>query len=47
MTIHLDDAVWGRLVGPVLVGAYRVETAEFACREVPAPLFQGPAFPRR
>ena len=47
MTLQVDDAGWGSLIGPVLIGVYRVETAEFAYREIPVECFQGSAFARQ
>ena len=47
MTIQLDDAGWGCLIGGVIVGAYRLETQEFACEEIPARFFQPPLFGQR
>lgn len=44
MTIQIDDAGWGCLLGGVLIAAYRVETGEFACAEIPVEQFQGRAF---
>lgn len=47
MTIQLDDAGWGCLLGGVIIGAYRLETQEFACQEIPARFFQPPLFGQR
>ena len=44
MTVQIDDAGWGCLIGGVLIGAYRVETQEFVCGEIPVQLFQDGAF---
>jgi len=44
MTIQIDDAGWGCLIGPVLIGAYRIETQEFAYGEIPVRFFQPPLF---
>ncbi len=45
--IQIDDAGWGSLVSGVLIGAYRTETGEFACDEIPVAFFQGEAFARK
>jgi hypothetical protein len=47
MTVQIDDAGWGCLLGGVIIGAYRVETAEYAWGEVPVETFQGAAFARK
>lgn len=47
MTIQVDDAGWGSLIGGVLIGAYRIETKEYVVAEVPVSFFQGDAFSRR
>lgn len=47
MTIQIDDAGWGCLLGGVLVGAYRTETQAFAWGEIPVAHFQGRAFADR
>lgn len=47
MTIHVDDAGWGCLLGGVLIGAYRLETEEYVWQEVPVEFFQGAAFARK
>jgi hypothetical protein len=47
VTIQMDDAGWGCLLLGVLIGAYRVETREFAFGEVPVQLFQDGAFGRK
>ena len=44
MTIQIDDAGWGSLVGPTFIGAYRPETDEFAYGTVDLRFFQDPAF---
>lgn len=46
MTIQIDDAGWGSLMGGVLIGACREELprTQHAFREVPAGAFQGSAF---
>ena len=44
MTIQIDDAGWGSLVGPTFVGAYRPETDEFAYGAVDLRFFRGRAF---
>jgi len=40
MTIQIDDAGWGCLLLGVLIGAYRVETGEFAFGEIAVEHFQ-------
>jgi len=49
MTIQIDDAGWGSLVGGVLIGACREESpkTQHAFREVPVAYFQGPAFAQK
>jgi len=47
MTIQIDDAGWGCLIGGVLIGAYRVENGEFLYGEIPVEKFQGEAFTRK
>ena len=47
MTVQIDDAGWGCLLGGVIIGAYRLETQEFACQEIPARFFQPPLFGQR
>lgn len=47
MTIQIDDAGWGSLVGPTFIGAYRPETDEFACGTVDLRFFRGQAFKRK
>lgn len=47
MTIQIDDAGWGSLVGPTFIGAYRLETGEFAYGTVDIRFFQGRAFARK
>lgn len=45
--IQIDDAGWGSLLGSTIIGAYRVETAEFMWEELPIAAFQGTAFARK
>ena len=47
MTIQIDDALWGSLVGPTFIGAYRPETDEFAYGAVDVRFFQGRPFARK
>jgi hypothetical protein len=47
MTIQMDDAGWGCLLLGVLIGAYRVETGEFAFGEIAVEHFQNGAFARK
>ena len=47
MTIQVDDALSGSLVGPTFIGAYRPETDEFAYGAVDVRFFQGRAFERK
>jgi len=47
VTIQIDDAGWGCLLRGVLIGAYREETREFICEEIPVAFFQNAAFDRR
>ncbi len=47
MTVQIDDAGWGSLVGSTVIGAYRTETGEFACVELPMACFRGAAFRRK
>lgn len=47
MTIQIDDAGWGCLLLGVLIGAYRVETGEFAFGEISVEHFQNGAFARQ
>lgn len=47
MTIQIDDALWGSLVGPTFIGAYRPETDEFAYGTVDLHFFQGGPFARK
>lgn len=47
MTIQIDDAGWGCLLGGVLIGCYRVETGEFTAHEIPVTDFQGECFTHR
>ena len=44
MTIQIDDAGYGSLVGPTFIGAYRKETEEFIFGEVSLEFFRGPIF---
>jgi len=44
MTVQVDDAGWGDLLGGVVIAAYRVETGEFAYRVVDVKFFHEPAF---
>jgi len=41
--LEMDDAGWGSLVGPTIVGVRRVETNEFVWEELPMAAFQGSA----
>ena len=45
--IQIDDAGWGCLIGPVLIGAYRIETQEFAYGKIPVRFFQPPLFAQK
>jgi hypothetical protein len=47
MTIQIDDAGWGCLLGGTLIGAYHVEAREYVVGEIPVALFQGEAFARK
>ena len=47
MTIQIDDAGWGSMIGGVLIACYRVETAEFTAWEIPVTDFQGESFNHR
>jgi hypothetical protein len=47
VTIQIDDALWGSLVGPTFIGAYRPETDEFAYGTVDVRFFQGRPFARK
>lgn len=49
MTVQIDDAGWGSLVGGVLIGACREESpqTQHGFREIPATFFQGEAFSRK
>jgi len=47
MTIQIDDAGWGSLVGPTFIGAYRLETGEFVYGSVDLRFFQGRPFARK
>jgi len=44
MTILVDDAGWGDLLGGVVIGCYRTETDEFLYRVVDIQFFKDPAF---
>lgn len=44
MTIEVDDAGWGDLVGGCVVVVRRVETDEYYVGEIPVELFQEPRF---
>lgn len=44
MTLEIDDAGWGDLVGGCFIVVRRVETGEFHAGEIPVELFQQPAF---
>jgi hypothetical protein len=44
MTIQIDDAGYGSLVGPTFIGAYRKETGEFVHGEVSLRYFRRPRF---
>lgn len=44
MTIQIDDAGYGSLVGPTFIGAYRKETKEFVYGEVGLRFFRGGVF---
>ena len=44
MTIQIDDAGYGSLVGPTFIGAYRNETEEFVYGEVALRFFRGAVF---
>lgn len=44
MTIQIDDAGYGSLLGPTFIGAYRIETDEFFFDEVSLKFFRGPIF---
>lgn len=47
MTVQIDDAGWGCLIGGVIIGAYRVESEEFVWGEIPVEKFQDGAFSRK
>ena len=47
MTVQIDDAGWGCLLLGVLIGAYRIETEQFAFGEIPVEHFQNGAFARK
>jgi hypothetical protein len=47
VTVQIDDAGWGCLLGGVIIGVYRVETGQYAWGEVPVESFQGAAFARK
>ncbi len=44
MTVQIDDAGWGSLIGGVVVGVYRTSTGEFAHEVIAPRFFQGTAF---
>jgi hypothetical protein len=44
MTIQMDDAGYGSLLGPTFIGAYRQETGEFVYDAVALDFFRGPIF---
>jgi hypothetical protein len=44
MTIQIDDAGYGSLIGPTFIGAYRRETREFVFGEVSLNFFRGSLF---
>lgn len=44
MTIEVDDAGWGDLVGGCIIVVRRVETGEYYVGEIPVELFQEPKF---
>jgi len=44
LTIQIDDAGWGDLLGGVIIAAYRIETEQFAYRLIDVKFFQEPAF---
>ncbi len=44
MTIQMDDAGYGSLLGPTFIGAYRPETGEFVYDAVGLDFFRGPIF---
>ena len=44
MTIQIDDAGYGSLVGPTFIGAYRKETGEFVYGEIDLRFFRGRTF---
>jgi hypothetical protein len=44
MTIQIDDAGYGSLIGPAFIGAYRKETDEFVHGEVALRFFRGAVF---
>jgi len=44
LTIEIDDAGWGDLVGGCFIVVRRVETGQFHADEIPVELFQEPAF---
>lgn len=47
MSIQIDDAGWGSLIGGTIIGAYREETGESAFATIPVEQFQGEAFARK
>lgn len=42
--IQIDDAGWGSLIGPTVIGVYDTERGRFAFRALPMHVFQGEAF---
>lgn len=44
MTIEVDDAGWGDLVGGCVIVVRRIETGEYYVDEIPVELFQEPIF---
>ncbi|RJS74052.1 hypothetical protein CW710_02355 [Candidatus Bathyarchaeota archaeon] len=47
MTVEVDDAGWGDLVGGCVIVARRVETGEHYVGEIPVEFFQGELFRRK
>lgn len=47
MTVEVDDAGWGDLVGGCVIVARRVETGEQYVGEIPVKFFQGELFKRK
>ena len=44
MTVEIDDAGWGDLLGGVVIGCYRTETGQFVHRLIDIRFFQDPTF---